>query len=263
MSRRGARRRLTLLATATCPCSRSHRHRRIAHRRIGASRIGRHPTVGLGGWQVQSTAQATQSRATDLDAGLPDRLMAARSRPTTPAPSGPRSARSSRPATALTCSSRTTSRPASATWTRSEPTRSRSSRSRGGSAPTSSPGGWGPIFALHRPDRQRGRRSGRRVGQRPGGRDAGRPCRATTPGTRSTSPVCFGEALNTLALEVYPNNPNTMFTLDNVDWTQIPPDNNTGIQFPIQLHTSGPLALSERARRPGRRPGPLERRADA
>lgn len=48
---------------------------------------------------------------------------------------------------------------------------------------------------------------------------------------------------NALALEVYPNNPNTMFTLDNVDWTQIPPDNNTGIQFPIQLHTSGPLAL--------------------
>jgi exo-1,4-beta-D-glucosaminidase len=49
---------------------------------------------------------------------------------------------------------------------------------------------------------------------------------------------------NTLALEVYPNNPTTMFTLDNVDWTQIPPDNNTGIQFPIRLHTSGPLALS-------------------
>ncbi|HET6867273.1 MAG TPA: hypothetical protein VFH80_15235 [Solirubrobacteraceae bacterium] len=50
--------------------------------------------------------------------------------------------------------------------------------------------------------------------------------------------------LNSLALEVYPNDPNTMFTLDNVDWTQIPPDNNTGIQFPIQLHTSGALALS-------------------
>ncbi len=50
--------------------------------------------------------------------------------------------------------------------------------------------------------------------------------------------------VNTLALQVYPNNPNTMFTLDNVDWTQIPPDNNTGIQFPIQLHTSGPLGLS-------------------
>ena len=50
---------------------------------------------------------------------------------------------------------------------------------------------------------------------------------------------------NALALKVYPNNPNRMFTLDNVDWTQIPPDNNTGIQFPIQLHTSGPLALSD------------------
>jgi exo-1,4-beta-D-glucosaminidase len=50
--------------------------------------------------------------------------------------------------------------------------------------------------------------------------------------------------LNSLALEVYPNDPTTMFTLDNVDWTQIPPDNNTGIQFPIELHTSGPLALS-------------------
>jgi len=50
---------------------------------------------------------------------------------------------------------------------------------------------------------------------------------------------------NSLALEIYPNNPNTMFTLDNVDWTQIPPDNNTGIQFPVELHTSGPLALSD------------------
>jgi len=49
---------------------------------------------------------------------------------------------------------------------------------------------------------------------------------------------------NALALKVYPNDPTKMFTLDNVDWTQIPPDNNTGIQFPIELHTSGPLALS-------------------
>jgi exo-1,4-beta-D-glucosaminidase len=49
---------------------------------------------------------------------------------------------------------------------------------------------------------------------------------------------------NALALKLYPNDPGTMFTLDNVDWTQIPPDNNTGIQFPIQLHTSAPLALS-------------------
>jgi exo-1,4-beta-D-glucosaminidase len=35
---------------------------------------------------------------------------------------------------------------------------------------------------------------------------------------------------NALALELYPNDPTTMFTLDNVDWTQIPPDNNAGIQ---------------------------------
>jgi exo-1,4-beta-D-glucosaminidase len=49
---------------------------------------------------------------------------------------------------------------------------------------------------------------------------------------------------NALAFRVYPNDPSTMFTLDNVDWTQIPPDNNTGIQFPVQLHTSGALALS-------------------
>ena len=50
---------------------------------------------------------------------------------------------------------------------------------------------------------------------------------------------------NALALRVYPNNPSKLFTLDNVDWTQIPPDNNTGLQFPVQLHTSGPLALSD------------------
>ena len=53
------------------------------------------------------------------------------------------------------------------------------------------------------------------------------------------------DGTNALALKVYPNDPTKMFTLDNVDWMQIPPDNNTGIQFPIQLHTSGPLALSD------------------
>src|SRR5438477_1476393 len=46
---------------------------------------------------------------------------------------------------------------------------------------------------------------------------------------------------NSLAIEVYPNNPNAMLTLDNVDWTQIPPDNNTGIQFPVQLQAGAPL----------------------
>src|SRR5215469_9228483 len=48
---------------------------------------------------------------------------------------------------------------------------------------------------------------------------------------------------NSLAIEVNPNNPETMFTLDNVDWTQIPPDNNTGIQFPVQLQVDGALSV--------------------
>jgi exo-1,4-beta-D-glucosaminidase len=46
---------------------------------------------------------------------------------------------------------------------------------------------------------------------------------------------------NSVAIEVYPNDPTSMLTVDNVDWTQIPPDNNTGIQFPVQLRTGGPL----------------------
>jgi exo-1,4-beta-D-glucosaminidase len=48
---------------------------------------------------------------------------------------------------------------------------------------------------------------------------------------------------NSLAIEVNPNDPTSMFTLDNVDWTQIPPDNNTGIQFPVQLQVDGALAV--------------------
>jgi exo-1,4-beta-D-glucosaminidase len=48
---------------------------------------------------------------------------------------------------------------------------------------------------------------------------------------------------NALAIEVYPNDPNTMFTLDDVDWNQIPPDNNTGIQFPVQLLVSSALSV--------------------
>jgi len=47
---------------------------------------------------------------------------------------------------------------------------------------------------------------------------------------------------NSLAIEVSPNNPQTMFTLDDVDWNQIPPDNNTGIQFPVQLAVDGALS---------------------
>jgi len=47
---------------------------------------------------------------------------------------------------------------------------------------------------------------------------------------------------NSLAIEVNPNNPTAMFTLDDVDWNQIPPDNNTGIQFPVQLAVDGVLS---------------------
>jgi exo-1,4-beta-D-glucosaminidase len=46
---------------------------------------------------------------------------------------------------------------------------------------------------------------------------------------------------NSLAIEMYPNDPTSMYTLDNVDWTQIPPDNNSGIQFPVQLQVGGAL----------------------
>jgi exo-1,4-beta-D-glucosaminidase len=49
---------------------------------------------------------------------------------------------------------------------------------------------------------------------------------------------------NSLAIEVNPNDPTSMYTLDNVDWTQIPPDNMTGIQFPVQLQADGTLAVS-------------------
>jgi len=49
---------------------------------------------------------------------------------------------------------------------------------------------------------------------------------------------------NSLAIEVNPNNPQTTFTLDDVDWNQIPPDNNTGIQFPVQLAVDSALSDS-------------------
>ncbi|MFB9690797.1 glycosyl hydrolase 2 galactose-binding domain-containing protein [Amycolatopsis plumensis] len=46
---------------------------------------------------------------------------------------------------------------------------------------------------------------------------------------------------NTLAIKVYPNDPTKMYTLDQVDWGQIPPDNNTGLQFPPTLQVSDAL----------------------
>ena len=90
-------------------------------------------------------------------------------------------------------------------------------------------------------DRQRRDRLGQRLGQWPRGRDLVHGHRRLHqihlqhhgPGRAGT---------NSLAIEVNPNNPNTMFTLDDVDWTQIPPDNNTGIQFPVQLAVDGALA---------------------
>jgi exo-1,4-beta-D-glucosaminidase len=46
---------------------------------------------------------------------------------------------------------------------------------------------------------------------------------------------------NTVALEVYPNVPGQMFTVSVIDWTQPPPDNNTGIHYPVQLRISPTL----------------------
>ncbi|GLY63592.1 glycoside hydrolase family 2 protein [Amycolatopsis taiwanensis] len=49
---------------------------------------------------------------------------------------------------------------------------------------------------------------------------------------------------NVLAIEMYPNDPTRMYTLDHVDWSQIPPDNDTGIQYPVQLQLSDALTGS-------------------
>ncbi|MBB4684442.1 glycosyl hydrolase 2 galactose-binding domain-containing protein [Amycolatopsis jiangsuensis] len=46
---------------------------------------------------------------------------------------------------------------------------------------------------------------------------------------------------NSLAVKVYPNDPTSMYTVDGVDWGQIPPDNNTGIQYPPTLQLSDTL----------------------
>jgi exo-1,4-beta-D-glucosaminidase len=48
---------------------------------------------------------------------------------------------------------------------------------------------------------------------------------------------------NSLAMEVYPNNPESDLTVDNVDWTQVPPDENTGIEFPVQLQVNSALSV--------------------
>ena len=60
---------------------------------------------------------------------------------------------------------------------------------------------------------------------------------------------------NTVAIEIHPNDPNKMFTLDDVDWNQIPPDNNTGIQFPVQLQVGRAAGRRQRARDQHNAPG--------
>jgi exo-1,4-beta-D-glucosaminidase len=76
------------------------------------------------------------------------------------------------------------------------------------------------------------------------GHEVARPATVTGAYTRFAFPVAglLRPGRNTVAIEVSPNDPNTMFTVDDVDWNQIPPDNNTGIQFPVQLAVDGPLS---------------------
>jgi exo-1,4-beta-D-glucosaminidase len=50
---------------------------------------------------------------------------------------------------------------------------------------------------------------------------------------------------NTVALRLYPNNPDAMLTQDFNDWTQTARDQNTGIKYPIKLHISDALRLSD------------------
>jgi archaellum component FlaF (FlaF/FlaG flagellin family) len=50
---------------------------------------------------------------------------------------------------------------------------------------------------------------------------------------------------NVVALKLYPNDPSAMFTVDHVDWTPAPPDNNTGIKFPVQLEVADVMSVSD------------------
>src|SRR5260370_21536566 len=72
------------------------------------------------------------------------------------------------------------------------------------------------------------------------------PATVTGAYTRFPFPIAglLRPGRNAVAIEVSPNDPNTMFTVDDVDWNQIPPDNNTGIQFPVQLAVDGALSDS-------------------
>src|SRR3954471_2956414 len=50
---------------------------------------------------------------------------------------------------------------------------------------------------------------------------------------------------NALALKLYPNNPGAMLTQDFNDWTQTARDQNTGLKYPVRLHISNAVQLSD------------------
>jgi exo-1,4-beta-D-glucosaminidase len=50
---------------------------------------------------------------------------------------------------------------------------------------------------------------------------------------------------NALALKLYPNNAGAMLNQDFNDWTQAARDQNTGLKYPIRLHISNTLQLSD------------------
>jgi exo-1,4-beta-D-glucosaminidase len=76
------------------------------------------------------------------------------------------------------------------------------------------------------------------------GHELARPTTVTGAYTRFSFAITglLRRGTNTVAIKMQPNNPDKMYTIDDVDWNQIPPDNNTGIQFPVQLQTSAPLS---------------------
>src|SRR5579875_2922616 len=77
------------------------------------------------------------------------------------------------------------------------------------------------------------------------GHELATPATVTGAYTRFTFNVTglLRPGANTVAIQMQPNDPDKMYTLDDVDWNQIPPDNNTGIQFPVQLQVNGPLSV--------------------
>ncbi|HEY1517607.1 MAG TPA: hypothetical protein VGF91_14395 [Solirubrobacteraceae bacterium] len=233
MSRRAARRRLTLLATATLALLAT-----LATAAEAASADTQ--TVGLGGWQVQSSAQATQSPQQISTPGFPAGSWL-HVRPDDAGAVGTEVG-------ALVQSGRC---PDVFFSTNIKTCFGYMDSIGADTIPEFSVPWWfrTDFVAQANGSRYTDLIINGVVGQADvwvNGQEVGTQATVQGDYTRYTFDITglLQRGLNTLALEVYPNDPNTMFTLDNVDWTQIPPDNNTGIQFPIQLHTSGALALS-------------------